>query len=152
MHIDEKHNIHIADTVPIVMRYQLIDHTADVMVRCTGSDLNECFENAAYAMYDQMVDASMIKGERSYEVDVKGSDDESMLYNFLSELLFVTDCEGLVFNDFKVSIDDGNVRCTAYGEPLDTKRHRAKGEIKAVTYHMLSVDRDVPEVTVIFDL
>jgi SHS2 domain-containing protein len=135
-----------------MMRYQLIDHTADVMVRCTGKDLSECFENAAYAMYDQMVDASAINGERSFEIEVQGDDDESKLYNFLSELLFVTDCEGLVFNSFKVSFNGDSVRCTACGEPLDTKRHKARGEIKAVTYHMLSVDRDVPAVTVIFDL
>ena len=41
-------------------RYELLEHAADVMVRCTGKDLEECFENAAYAMFDKEVDVSCI--------------------------------------------------------------------------------------------
>ncbi len=134
------------------MRYEMLDHAADVMVRCSGKDLEECFENAAYAMFDQIVDASRIEHSVTMEIEASGTDDEERLYSFLSELLFVMDCDSLVFNDFKVSFEDGKVRCTAKGEPLDVKRHHAKSEIKAVTYHMLSVDRSVPSVTVIFDV
>ena len=74
------------------------------------------------------------------------------MYSFLSELLFVMDCDSLVFNDFKVTFDGDRIRCIAEGEPLDVRKHHAKSEIKAVTYHMLSVDRAKPEVTVIFDV
>ena len=133
-------------------RYQLIDHTADVMVRCTGGTLEGCFSNAAYAMFDQMMDASTISHTTTRDIEVEGRDDESRLYRFLSELLFVMDCEGLVFNDFDVTFDGDRVRCRAYGEPLDIGKHRPRAEIKAVTYHMLKVDRDVPSVDVIFDV
>ena len=37
-------------------------------------------------------------------------------------------------------------------EYLDVKKHHARAEIKAVTYHMLSVNREEPSVTVIFDV
>ena len=133
-------------------RYELLEHAADVMVRCNGKTLEECFENSAYAMYDQIVDASKIEHSVTREIEVSGSDDEERLYSFLSELLFITDCESLVFNQFKVSFNDDKVICTAEGEPLDLKRHHAKAEIKAVTYHMLSVNREEPSVTVIFDV
>ncbi len=134
------------------MRYQLIDHTADVMVRCTGDTLEECFANAAYAMFDQMVDASSIDDGIAKEVVAEGKDDDSRLYAFLSELLFIMDCEGLVFNRFEVSFEGDTVRCIAHGEELDPMKHRPKAEIKAVTYHMLNVDRIEPSVTVIFDV
>ncbi len=130
----------------------MLDHAADVMVRCKGKDLEECFENAAYAMFDQIVDASRIEHTLTREVEISANDDEERLYSFLSELLFVMDCDSLVFNDFKVTFDGDRVRCIAEGEPLDVKKHHAKSEIKAVTYHMLSVDRSKPEVTVIFDV
>ena len=133
-------------------RYELLEHAADVMVRCNGKTLEECFENSAYAMYDQIVDASKIEHSVTREIEVSGSDDEERLYSFLSELLFITDCESLVFNQFKVLFNDDKVICTAEGEPLDLKRHHAKAEIKAVTYHMLSVNREEPSVTVIFDV
>jgi SHS2 domain-containing protein len=136
----------------VMMRYQLIDHTADVMVRCTGDTMGECFANAAYAMFDQMIDASSVSHSLTRVVEIEGKDDESRLYLFLSELLFVMDCESLVFNEFEVSFDGDIVRCRAYGEPLDIKKHRPRAEIKAVTYHMLNVDRQEPSVTVIFDV
>lgn len=134
------------------MRYEVFDHTADVMVRCTGKDLEECFENAAYAMFDQVVDAERIGHTLERTVEITAEDDEERLYSFLSELLFVMDCESLVFSEFSVTIDGDTVRCTAKGEPLDQRKHHAKSEIKAVTYHMLSVDRETPSVTVIFDV
>ncbi len=130
----------------------MLDHAADVMVRCRGKDLEECFENAAYAMFDQIVDASKIDHVLTREIEVSGSDDEERLYAFLSELLFITDCESLVFSSFKVRFDNDRVICTAKGESLDVKKHHARAEIKAVTYHMLSVDRNEPSVTVIFDV
>ena len=135
-----------------MMRYQLLEHTADAMVRCTGKDLEECFGNAAYAMFDQMIDASTIDDTLEYTIEAEGKDDASLLYAFLSELLFVFDCERLVFDSFDVSISDDKVRCIAKGEPLDLKKHRPRAEVKAVTYHMMDVDRDGPSVTVVFDL
>ena len=135
-----------------MMRYEMLDHAADVMVRCKGKDLEECFENAAYAMFDQIVDATRIEHTLTREIEISANDDEERLYSFLSELLFIMDCDSLVFNDFKVSINNDKVRCIAKGEPLDVKKHHAKSEIKAVTYHMLSVDRNEPSVTVIFDV
>ena len=41
-------------------RYILVDHTADMMVKAFGSTLEECFANAAYALFDQTVDLSNI--------------------------------------------------------------------------------------------
>ncbi len=134
------------------MRYEVCDHTADVMIRCTGGDLEECFENAAYAMFDQTVDASSIEDRIERTVEAEGKDPEERLYAFLSELLFVMDCDGLVFNNFRVSFDGDKVKCIARGEPLDLRKHHPKAEIKAVTYHMLSVDTKKPEITVIFDV
>ena len=134
------------------MRYEVLEHTADVMVRCTGRDLEECFENAAYAMFDQIVDASRIENSVERIIRLSAEDDEERLYSFLSELLFIMDCESLVFDSFKVSFEGNDVICVAKGELLDVKKHHAKAEIKAVTYHMLSVNREEPSVTVIFDV
>lgn len=134
------------------MRYEMLDHAADVMVKCTGEDLEECFENAAYAMFDQIVDASKIDCAVERTVSVSADDDEERLYSFLSELLFIMDCESMVFGSFDVSFNKNTVVCKMKGEPLDRKKHHAKSEIKAVTYHMLSVNREPPSVTVIFDV
>lgn len=134
------------------MRYELLEHTADVMVRCRGETLEECFENAAYALSDQTVDASTVEPRDCMTFEVTGDDDEEKLYAFLSEVLFYQDAESYAFSEFKVKIDGNTVSAEIYGEPLDVKKHRAKIEVKAITYHMMEVKREIPELTVVFDI
>ncbi|MCL2032407.1 MAG: archease [Methanomassiliicoccaceae archaeon] len=133
-------------------RYDLIDHTADLMVKAYGGTLEECFANAGYALFDQTVDLSGIRPVKTFEITVSGDGPEDRLYSFLSELLFLEDCDGVVLCDLAVRFDGGRVICTGKGENLDRERHRIRSEIKAVTFHMMSVDAVEPSVTVIFDV
>ncbi len=133
-------------------RYVLIDHTADVMVKAFGKDLAECFGNAAFALFDQTVDLSDIGTGETVDIRVSGIDDEDRLFSFLSEMLFLEDAEGLILKEFDVSFEEDDVVCTARGETLDRSRHRIRSEVKAITYHMMEIDRDTPSVTVLFDV
>ncbi len=133
-------------------RYVLVDHTADMMVKAFGSTLEECFANAAYALFDQTVDLAGIGTSEHADIRVKGIDEEDRLYSFLSELLFIEDCDNLILKEFEVRFDGDEVVCHARGETLDRSRHRIRSEIKAVTYHMMEIDHDTPSVTVLFDV
>lgn len=134
------------------MRYELLEHTADVMVKAHGKDLEECFANAAYALFDQMVDASKIEVRTHVDLEVEGHDLESLLYNFLSEFIYIHDAKHLVLSEFEVRIEGGRASCKAGGERLSPSKHGQRHEVKAITYHMLSVDPNEPSVTVIFDI
>ena len=133
-------------------RYELIDHTADLMVKARGITLEECFANAGYALFDQTVDLSGIRPVRVFEIETSGEFPEDRLYSFLSELLFLEDCDGVVLCELDVRFDGDRVICRGKGEILDRNRHRIRSEIKAVTFHMMSVNADEPSVTVIFDV
>ena len=133
-------------------RYALIDHTADMMVRAFGSTLEECFGNAAYALFDQTVDLSNVGTSESVDIRVTGIDDEDRLFSFLSEMLFIEDADNLILREFDVRFEGDDVVCTARGERLDRSKHRVRSEVKAVTYHMMQIDRDTPSVTVLFDV
>lgn len=134
------------------MKYRTLDHTADVMVEAFGSSLEECFSNAAYALMDQMVDASKVREREERQIVVEGHDHESMLYNFLSEFLFIFDVTGMVFSRFSVTFSGTEVHCRAWGEKYDARRHEPRKEVKAITYHMMSVDPVRPLVRVVFDI
>lgn len=114
--------------------------------------MEECFENAAYSMFDQMVDIRKVEAKKSVEVKVEGEDLDELLVNFLSELLYVFDARKIVMSEFKVSMKGNKLTCTAKGERLDLKKHSPKTEVKAVTYHMLKVDVNEPSATVLFDI
>jgi len=135
-----------------VKKYELIDHTADLMVKAYGGTLEECFANAGYALFDQTVDLTGIRPAETFEVEAPGDGPEDRLYSFLSELLFLEDCDGVILCELEVRFSGDRVVCKGKGEILDRNRHRIKSEIKAVTYHMLSVDSSEPSVTVIFDV
>ena len=134
------------------MRYEQLEHTADVMIKAYGKRLEECYGNAAYALFDTMVDATTIVPTQEIDIVQEGHDYESLLYNFLSEFLFVHDTTRLVLCEFDVTIDGFKIKCKARGERLDLEKHQPKTEIKAITYHMLTVDQNEPSVTVIFDI
>lgn len=133
-------------------RYVLIDHTADMMVKAFGKNLEECFGNAAYALFDQTVDLSNIGTSETTEIRVSGIDEEDRLFSFLSEMLFIEDADNLILKEFDVRFEGEDVVCTARGETLDRTKHRVRSEVKAVTYHMMNIDRDGPSVTVLFDV
>ena len=133
-------------------RYVLIDHTADLMVRAFGSTLEECYANAGYALFDQTVDLSGVGTGEETEFRVTGIDDEDRLYSLLSELLFIEDCDNLILKEIEVRFEGDDVLCHGRGETLDRSRHRIRSEIKAITYHMMEIDRATPSVTVLFDV
>ena len=134
------------------MRYENLEHTADVMIKAHGSSLKECFENAAFGMIDTILDASKVEPRSVKEIAVEGDSLEDLLYNFLSEVLFIFDAERLVLCRFEVNIQKGRLTCRAWGERFDREKHAPKQEIKAVTYHMLQVNEKEPSVTVLFDV
>ncbi len=132
--------------------YELLEHTADVLVKCRGATLEECFENAAVALFDQIADLARVEPRRPCLFQVEGGSREELLYAFLSELIFLFDAYGMLFREFTVSFEDGVLRCRAVGEELDMGRHEPRGAVKAVTYHMLDVNEEEPSVTVLFDV
>ena len=137
---------------PLAMRYENLEHTADVMIKAHGSTLKECFENAAFGMVDQIVDVSKVVPRERVDISVEGDSLEDLLYNFLSEVLFTFDAKGQVLGQFDATILKGRLSCQAWGERFDPEKHAPKQEIKAVTYHMLQVNEKEPSVTVLFDV
>ncbi len=122
------------------------------MIRADGKTLEECFANAGYALFDQTVDLSTVDVCDSIHLEVEGEELEEKLYAFLSELLFIEDCDNLILKELTVQFDGDRVLCDGRGEYLNKEKHRTFGEVKAVTYHMMSVEPDVPSVTVIYDI
>jgi len=134
------------------MPYETLEHTADILVRCTGRTMEECFESAAFALFDQMVDINTVEKRKRFYFEVEAEDAEGRLYAFLSEFLFLMDAESAVMSSFNVTFDGEKVICEAYGDTFDAKTHRPRTEIKAITYHMMRIDEDEPSVTVLFDV
>lgn len=134
------------------MRYEEIDHTADVGIRAYGSILEELFANAAEGMFSLIVDLDTVKPVGEVEVRLSADDSPTLLLHWLSELLYLHETQRLVFCSFDVKVDGLALRGRARGEAIDKKRHELKLAIKAVTRHRLTVDVKKGFAEVIFDI
>jgi len=85
-------------------------------------------------------------------IKAKADDLEQLLVDWLSELLYICDTQDLLFSEFEVSITGTELIGKARGEVMDPSRHGLKTEIKAVTYHMLEVNKSENYVQVLFDI
>ena len=81
-------------------KYNFLEHTADVMVEAFGENLEELFTNAALATTETMVDLPTLTKEEDHHIILESDDLEELLYDFLSELIFLKDTEQLLFKDF----------------------------------------------------
>ncbi|UCE97669.1 MAG: archease [Dehalococcoidia bacterium] len=134
-------------------RYKLIEHTADIGLIAYGNTLAEAFGNAAFGMFSIIAELDNVVENQNRCIELKSSDQESLLFEWLNRLLYYFDVDLLLFRSFKVNILPGN-RLTAicYGEKYDRLRHKLKTGVKSATYHKLKVDGIKNEVQVIFDV
>ena len=132
-------------------RFELLEHTADLAIRVRGGDLPELFANAAYAMFCQLADLERLTPSMMRQVVVQGWDHESLLVNWLNELLYLHETRGEVYTDFQVeALTPQRLQATVRGVPTAEVRTI----IKAATYHGLSITETAEglEATIVFDV
>ena len=72
-------------------KYEFLDHTADAKFRAYGETLEEAFINASLATAALMWDWKVVEPKTSYEIKIKGTDLQQLLFSFLEEILFLLD-------------------------------------------------------------
>ncbi len=122
--------------------FKYLDHTADMGFVAQGKTLNEAFEEAGKALFGFVVDLEEVKPEKKIEVLVEGGDYESLLFNWLNELLFLSEHHRMVFSRFKIDyLSPKRLEAKIWGEKIKPERHRINNEVKACTYHLLRVEK-----------
>lgn len=140
--------------------YQLFDHTADIGVEIYGRTRKELFANAAKALSDMMIErkekvADKYDVFREEKITLEGSDTADLLVNFLRELLYFHNGKNLVCRFCAIlSCTRQKLTTRLIFEPFQPKKHLVKIEVKAVTYHGLSVEKNKAgwKARVIFDV
>jgi len=136
--------------------YRLIDHTADLGIEVTGRTKRELFTKAALSLTDIVVEIKRTgAGVKEKILTVEGSDPADLLIKFLREILYLFNGEALIIGKCDIT-KCGNKKLDArlLLEPYNKKKHVLKTEIKAVTYHGLTVKKTKSgwRARVIFDV
>jgi len=131
---------------------RIVEHTADWALRVRGPDLAGLFGHAAVGMAQLLAgDLAAVPLEEARELALAADDAESLLVEFLGELAYWAERDGLVCPVVELSeVSPTILQATARGGRLaELQKH-----IKAVTYHDLAIrpTDDGLEVTIVFDV
>ena len=122
--------------------WETFEHEADVGLLVRAPDGPALFRQAGLALFALVCDADRVEPRKAYELAGEAGDVEALLVDWLNDLVFLFQGEGVVCCDFAFAewSEDG-YRSRALGEPADPDRHAPRDLVKAATYHGLSVQR-----------
>lgn len=135
-------------------RFEVIDHTADVGLLAYGNDFKEAFANLACGMFSLIAELDEVHESIHSDIIINSTDMESLVVDWLNELLYVFDVEHIIFSRFDIiHLGETSLSARVYGEKVDRSRHILKREVKAATYHSLKIiEENGCRIQVILDL
>ena len=116
---------------------------ADIAFEATAPSVNKLFEEAARAASDIMVNSKTVKPKLKKTIKMSANSLQNLMYDFLSEFIYLKDTKGLLFVKFSVKVDEKkcSLVCVASGEKIDRKRHDLRNDLKAITMHMFLLEK-----------
>lgn len=123
------------------MTFAEVSHTADVKIHAVSPTQEGIFSDAFCALMLVLYGPDRCGGTRK-EIVLEAEDGEALLRDFLSEVLYLSEVEGLVFADADIRIDGYRISAVLNGEPFDRCRHAAGTEVKGISYSGLAITRD----------
>ena len=140
-------------------KYKFLEDVAiaDIAYEAYGKDLNELFENAALAIFELSADIETIDAVKKVEFELEHEKLDNLLYDFLSEILFLKDSKYMVFKYVHVTINEGKknkLKAVLEGDKINPEVQHLENDIKAVTMHMFEVKKEKNQwkATVVVDI
>ncbi|HOO55446.1 MAG TPA: archease [bacterium] len=133
--------------------FKLVEHTADIGIEVEAESIEQLFSDSAAGMFAVISGSPPDGWPESHTIELSAPDTETLLVDWLNELLYMFEVKKFFTTKAELDISDGNrLKATVSGTKF--KGIFPGTEIKAVTYHMLSVDRTVDgyETRIYFDL
>lgn len=128
-------------------QFEYLEHMADKKFRAYGTNLEEQFTNAAYAMANILVDPKTVKPVKEFSFECTAKRTESLLYDFLEQFLILIDTESFMLAKIKkLEIKNNRLKATVLGD--NYKNYEVPGDIKAITYNDMEITDKYVQVVV----
>lgn len=122
------------------MPWWTFDHTADVGLRIEAPTQAALFEEAGRALTALLVEEpETVEVRATLTFELAAADPADLLFDWLQALLVAFEVDAMILTRFRVTLVDGRLWAEAGGERVDRARHRLAHEVKAITYHGLSL-------------
>jgi SHS2 domain-containing protein len=121
--------------------HELVEHTADIGIRCWGTTPAELFSEAASALFEVMFGPFIVAGDEELSLELQGFGFEELLVTWLNELLCRFELEGFFPGTISFDrLEASRLRARLTGERFDPERWPLERQVKAATYHLLKVE------------
>ncbi|MEM0465736.1 MAG: archease [Candidatus Pacearchaeota archaeon] len=130
------------------LNFKFLEHTADKKFQAFGNSLEECFINAALALKSVFYEKE-VKSTIEKQINIKGTDLENLMVNFLEELLVLFETEEFLLSSISylsISSTGGLKRksfklfAVLHGD--SAKNYKIEGSVKAITYYDIFVKKE----------
>jgi len=123
--------------------WQTFDHTADIGLAATADTLGELLEAMGEGLAELICPRRQVAATLVRRVRVEAEDREALAVDFLWQVMSAIQVDHFVVASVWVrDVDDTHVTAKLIGEPYDPARHELAAEVKAVTYHQISIVKE----------
>ena len=140
-------------------KYEILEHPTDLKIRAFGKKKEGLFLNMLGGMFHGARAEILTtprpslkrRGIRTKKINIKSVDEQSLLVDFLNEVLTLSDINNEAYFEVKFKkLTETELAAEIFGQPIK----KLGLEIKAVTYHGLEIEKnnDGWEATVLFDI
>lgn len=141
--------------------FRFLDNVAlaDCAFEATGDSLTELFQAAGQAVIETLANPATVHGSWNRIVEQCGQDPSTLLFDYLSEIVYLKDAEGVVFSEAVPEVwqDENGVwhlHARLAGAPVALREQDLRADVKGVTKHLYDVRQDgsLWKVTVVLDI
>jgi tRNA nucleotidyltransferase (CCA-adding enzyme) len=126
-------------------RWEHFPHDADIGVAGIGPTKAEAFRQVAIALTAVLTDPGRVRATTEVAIDCRATTDDLLLLEWLNAVIYEMAVRSMLFGDFVVKIDGGQLHAAARGEEVDIERHQPAVEIKGATMTALAVSQAAGE-------
>lgn len=126
----------------------------DLRIKTRGKTIEEAFAKTALKLTQAQVKIEKLNTDQEEPISIKADNKEELLYQFLSQLIFLKDEKRFLGKKFKIKIKENQLKGEAVGSTIPQDPQALKVDAKAVTWHDLKVAfaKKEWEVEVIVDI
>ena len=129
------------------MKYEFLDHTADAKIRAYGKTMEEAFCNIAYALTEIIMGKQKIKAAQEKKITVEGNDLNSLLYEFIDNILYLLDADQFVIGKIdQLQIQGTKLSAIVHGDTAS--KYKSESHVKAATYAEMRIDEKPGKVMI----
>ena len=124
------------------MKYEYLEHTADMKFKSYGKTLEDAFQNAVLAVSNFLSREKPVKSDLIEKTTLEGEDNESLLYELLDHTIFLLDSKSFLVASvsIKISKKENKLIAEVIFKGDDASKYDIN-QIKAATYAEMKIKK-----------